>query len=65
MNRQILKRRRKQMKLSLREAAKLCGISHGSIRNLERDPKANPSLATIRALMEGFDLTFEELSRES
>lgn len=63
----ILKKRRKQLKLSLRDASKLIGISHSYLFNLEKgvDPRngslINPTPETLDLISKAYNLNYNEL----
>ncbi|MFI3211179.1 MAG: helix-turn-helix transcriptional regulator [Peptostreptococcaceae bacterium] len=59
---EILKRRRKELKLSLRDAGTLLSLSHNYISILEKakDPKSNmpikPTIETLELISKGYNL---------
>ena len=66
---EMLKAKRESMGMSLRDFAKICGMSHAYIKNIEDgDPRTGkdiiPSLSSIKKLAPALGITVEELLRE-
>lgn len=65
----ILKRQRKYLKLSLRNAAKLIGISHSHLYNLEQgvDPRTKAIIKTtpetLKLISEAYKINYEDLMK--
>ncbi|HHW47687.1 MAG TPA: helix-turn-helix transcriptional regulator, partial [Clostridiaceae bacterium] len=65
----MLKAKRESMGMSLRDFAKICGMSHAYIKNIEDgDPRTGkditPSLSSIKKLAPALGISVEELLRE-
>lgn len=63
----IIIKKRKELKLSLREAAKLIGISHSYLSTLEKgiDPRTgspiNPTPETLKLISKAYNISYETL----
>lgn len=63
----IIINKRKELKLSLREAAKLIGISHSYLSTIEKgiDPRSgspiNPTPETLRLISKAYNMPYETL----
>lgn len=68
---ELLKSKRKEMELSLREAGKLIGISHSYLSTLEKgiDPRTNtpikPTPETLKLISIAYDISYNELMKLS
>lgn len=66
---ELVKAKRQELGLSLRELAKLTGLSHGYIHNLETGGGSSsgrpmsPTIETLEALAKGLALPYERLER--
>lgn len=64
---ELLKSKRKEMKLSLRDASKLIGISHSYLSTLEKgiDPRSNtpikPTPSTLKLISEAYNISYTKL----
>lgn len=64
---EILKNKRKELKLSLRKAAELIGISHSYLNNLEKgiDPRTKtfnkPTPETLKLISDAYKIDYNEL----
>lgn len=61
---ELVKNARKEKKLSARQLAKLCDVSHTEINNIEKGVREKPALLTLKAFEKYLDLDFKELAEK-
>ena len=61
---ELVKNARKEKKLSARQLAKLCDVSHTEINNIEKGVREKPALLTLKAFEKYLDLDFKEREKK-
>ena len=60
---ELIKKARKEKKLSARKLANLCDISHTEINNIERGVRVKPSILVLKGFEKYLDIPFSKLAK--